>query len=147
MQTTFLVESASAFTVIGYRTINGSTNQDTFLAPGFPVAKQWVLNQAVAYDLKILPQEPFAEEARQIGTVTYLGIESVTVPAGTYSACKLRVRSTTTGTQTGGVITGTSDVWVFPAAGMVKEINTTALVISGTTLPETTVIIEATSVQ
>ena len=66
--------------------------------------------------------------------VTYLGVESVSVPAGTYSACKVKTQTTTNGS------TDTSYKWDV-ASGRLKGLTIKRADANGKKTEEATVLL------
>ena len=144
----FMGENATTYSLLGSRTVApGADDQDIFFIPPFVYHKQWTLNQSMPFNVRLVPQGPFGEEYRSSGNMTFVGMESVTVPAGTFNACKFRQTARTEGAQSGSVSMATSDIWVAPTTGLVKQVTDASIVVSGMTVPMQTLTTVAKTVQ
>ena len=73
-------------------------------------------------------------------------MEANTDPAGTYSACRFRIKATKTFEKYGGVQKKKEELWVELAIGSIKEVIDASLQLGTTTFTHSATI-EATAVQ
>ena len=123
----YFQDNANDYALLGTR---GGTApvQDTYWEPGLVYPKKWTVGQAVTYTFAIVfnPTQVIGN-GTQTGTTTFLGMESVTVPAGTFNACKFKVDQTTKYAASTSITSTTS--WSIPNVGNVKtEISDTSVV-------------------
>ena len=123
----YFQDNANDYTLLGTR---GGTApvQDTYWEPGLVYPKKWTVGQAVTYTFAIVfnPTQVIGN-GTQTGTTTFLGMESVTVPAGTFNACKFKVDQTTKYAASTSITSATS--WSIPNVGNLKtEISDTSVV-------------------
>lgn len=125
----YFQDNTNDYTLLGTR---GGTApvQDTYWEPGLVYPKKWTVGQAVNYTYAIVfsPVQSIGNGS-QTGTTTFLGMESVTVPAGTFNACKFKVDQTTKYAVSTSITSATS--WSVPNVGNVKTEITDTSVVSG----------------
>ena len=132
---TYFQDSASSVSILGSRDSSKTPVQDTYFDPPYVYPKQWTAGQKVDYSHSIVfnPAQPTLGTGNQVGTTTFLGRESVTVPAGTFNACKFKIEQTTR--YPNGLAASTSITnftsWSVPGVGNVKSEGSDTSVVSG----------------
>ena len=130
----------TATDLVGYGYVTTSTATGavtTYFTPATSTPLAPALNTAYAQNYTIIteatatqPQSTVSEKEE----VTYLGVESVSVPAGTYSACKVKTQTTTNGR------TDTSYKWDV-ASGRLKGLTIKRADANGKKTEEATVLL------
>jgi hypothetical protein len=144
---TMIEEAASSWSELGSRAFNATGNADTYFVPPIVFPKQWAVGQIVSFTRAIQFNPASATgNGTQTGTVTLLGRESVSVPAGTYSACKFKIDETTQYPGAGSSSVTTATSWVVPGVGMVRSEGSDASTVMGFSVSSGFVIV-ATAVQ
>ncbi len=144
---TMIEEAATSWSELGSRSFSASGNADTYYSPPIVFPKHWAIDQTVNFTRAIQFNPATATgNGTQTGTITLVGRESITVPAGTYSACKFKVDETTQypGVGSNSVTTATS--WLVPGVGMVRSEGSDSTTVQGFSTSSGFVIV-ATAVQ
>ena len=129
-------DAVDTWSDLGTTTQDGAAgNLDTFFNPPtvfprrMPVGQQIDINRTNAYD----PAQPNGSASVR-GFVKLVGRESVTVDAGTYTACKFTMETTTVFAAVNRSSVMRSTTWVAPQVGVVKSsIQETITIGTGTT--------------
>ena len=145
---TFFQNNANDYTLLGSRDTSKSPVQDTYYEPALVYPKNWSTGQKVDYNHAIVfnPSQSIGN-GTQVGTTTFLGMESVTVPAGTFNACKFRVDQTTRYPAAGSTSSTTFTTWTVPNVGSVKSEGTDTSTVPGAGTVTSNYLIVATVIQ
>ena len=145
---TFFQNNANDYTLLGSRDTSKSPVQDTYYEPALVYPKNWSTGQKVDYSHAIVfnPSQSIGN-GTQVGTTTFLGLESVTVPAGTFNACKFRVDQTTRYPAAGSTSSTTFTTWTVPNVGSVKSEGTDTSTVPGAGTVTSNYMIVATVIQ
>lgn len=122
---TFFQDNATSYTLLGSRDTSSLPAVDTYFEPPYVYPKKWTTGQKVDYNHNIVfnPSQAIGN-GTQVGTATFLGTESVTVPAGTFSACKFKVDQTTRYPAVGSISVTSFTSWNVAGVGNVKSEGT-----------------------
>lgn len=144
----YFQDNANDYTILGARDGTAPV-QDTYWNPGLTYPKKWTVGQAVTYTFAIVfnPSQAIGN-GTQTGTTTFVGMESVTVPAGTFNACKYKVDQVTKYPNGPAASTSTTNTtaWLVPNVGNVKTDITDTSVVAGFSIVSTANIV-ATAIQ
>ena len=144
---TMIEEAATSWSELGSRSFNTSGNADTYYSPPIVFPKQWAIGQTVNFTRAIQFNPATATgNGTQTGTITLIGRESVTVPAGTFSACKFKTDETTQYPAVGSNSVTTATSWLVPGIGMVRSEGSDSTSVMGFSASSSFVIV-ATAVQ
>lgn len=145
---TFFQNNANDYTLLGSRDTSKSPVQDTYYEPALVYPKNWTTGQKVDYGHAIVfnPSQSIGN-GTQVGTTTFLGMESVTVPAGTFNACKFKVDQTTRYPVAGSTSSTTFTTWTVPTVGSVKSEGTDTSTAPGAGTVTSNYLIVATVIQ
>jgi hypothetical protein len=146
--TTYFQDNANDYALLGSRDTTKSPVLDTYFDPPWVYPKKWAVGQKVDYSHAIVfnPSQTIGN-GTQVGSATFLGMETVTVPAGTFNACKFRIDQTTR-YPTAGSTSSTSFVsWSVPGTGNVKSEGTDTSTVPGAGTITSTYLIVATSIR
>ena len=129
---TFFQDNASNYTLLGSRDTSKSPTVDTYFEPPLVYPRKWTTGQKVDYSHNIVfnPSQSIGN-GTQVGTTTFLGTESVTVPAGTFNACKFKVDQTTRYPAAGSTSVTSFTAWTMPDVGNVKSEGTDTSTVPG----------------
>ena len=145
---TYFQDNANDYTLLGSRDSTKSPAQDTYFEPPLVYPKKWTTAQKVDYSHAIVFNPSQATgNGTQVGTATFLGMESVTVPAGTFSACKFQIDQTTRYPTVGSTSSTTFTSWSLPGVGNVKSEGTDTSTVPGAGTVTSNYLIVATSIQ
>lgn len=145
---TFFQDNANDYTLLGSRDTTKSPVLDTYFDPPLVYPKKWTTGQKVDYNHAIVfnPSQAIGN-GTQVGTTTFLGMESVTVPAGTFNACKFRVEQTTRYSAAGSTSSTSFTTWNMPSMGNVKSEGADTSTAPGAGTVTSNYLIVATTVQ
>ena len=147
---TFFQNNANDYTVLGSRDSANTPAVDTYFEPPLVYPRKWTTGQKVDYNHAIVfnPSQAIGN-GTMTGTTTFLGMESVTVPAGTFSACKFKIDQTTR--YPNGSAQSTSNTafttWSVPGVGSVKSEGADTSTVAGVGNVVSSYLIVATVVQ
>jgi hypothetical protein len=129
---TFFQDNANDYTLLGSRDTAKSPVQDTYFDPPWVYPKKWTTGQKVDYSHAIVfnPSQTIGS-GTQVGSATFLGMETVTVPAGTFNACKYKVDQVTRYPSAGSTSSTTFTSWNVPNVGSVKSEGTDISTVPG----------------
>ena len=146
---TFFQDNANDYAILGSRDTTKSPVVDTYFEPPYVYPKSWTTGQKVDYSHNIVfnPVQPTLGTGTQVGTTTFLGKESVTVPAGTFNACKFKIEQTTRYPVPGSTSATSFTTWTMPGIGNVKSEGTDTSTIPGAGTVTSNYLIVATSIQ
>ena len=145
---TFFQNNANDYTLLGSRDTAQSPVVDTYFEPPLIFPRKWMTGQKVDYSYSIVFNPSQATgNGTQAGTTTFLGMESVTVPAGTFNACKFRIDQTTRYPSAGFTSNTTFTSWNMPGVGSVKSEGTDTSNVPGAGNVTSNYLIEATAIQ
>ena len=138
---------ANAWSELGVRTITGGVVSDEYFVPPIQFPKAMTVGQRLDFtrELQFNPVGA-AGNGNQTGSHTFVGRESVTVPAGTFDACKFSTAVTTKYPAIASTSVTTAIQWVVPNLGMVRTEFTDTTTVYGFSFPSTSQVV-ATSVQ
>ena len=136
-----------AWSELGVRSVTGGVVSDEYFVPPIQFPKAMTAGQRLDFT-RALQFNPVgtAGNGSQTGSFTFVGRESVTVPAGTFNACKFSTAVTTTYTAISSTSVTTAIQWVVPNVGMVRTDFTDTTSVFGFSFPSTSQVV-ATSVQ
>lgn len=145
---TFFQDNANDYTVLGSRDPGTSPPSDTYFEPPYVYPKKFTTGQKVDYNHAIVfnPSQPIGN-GTQVGTATFLGMESVTVPAGTFNACKFKIDQTTRYPGAGSTSVTSFTTWNMPGVGNVKSDGTDTSTVPGAGTVTSNYLILATAIQ
>ncbi len=140
---TMIQEGPTSWAFLGGR----SGTQETYFVPPIVYPKTMTTGQQIAINsaVQYSPANPLGN-ANQTGSITLVGKESVTVPAGTYNACKYAIDTVTTYPSFGSTSTTHSIAWVAPGIGLVKSDVSDTTSVAGFNVASTAQLV-ATAVQ
>ena len=129
---TFFQDNTNDYTLLGSRDASKVPVLDTYFESPLVYPKKWTTGQKVDYNHAIVfnPSQSIGN-GTQVGTTTFLGMESVTVPAGTFNACKFKVDQTTRYPVAGSTSSTTFTTWTVPNVGSVKSEGTDTSTVPG----------------
>ena len=138
---------ATAWSELGVRSITGGVVSEMYFVPPIQFPKTMTVGQRLDFTRE-LQFNPVAATGtgNQTGTFTFVGRESVTVPAGTFSACKFSTTVATKYPTIGSSSVTTATSWLVANVGLVRTDVTDTTTVSGFTIPSTSSLV-ATSVQ
>lgn len=145
---TFFQDNGNDYTSLGSRDTTKSPVLDTYFDPPWTYLKKWTTGQKVDYNYAIVfnPSQSIGN-GTQVGSATFLGMESVTVPAGTFNACKFRIDQTTRYPTVGSTSSTTFTSWNVPSVGSVKSEGEDTSTVPGAGTVTSNYLIVATVVQ
>lgn len=145
---TFFQDNGNDYTLLGSRDAAKSPAVDTYFEPPLVFPKKWTTGQNVDYSHAIVfnPSQTIGN-GTQLGTTTFLGMESVTVPAGTFNACKYRIDQTTRYPSAGSTSNTAFTTWNMPGVGSVKSEGTDTSKVPGAGTVTSNYLIMATVIQ
>ena len=145
---TFFQDNANDYTLLGSRDTIKSPVLDTYFEAPLIYPRKWTNGQKVDYSHAIVfnPSQTIGN-GTQVGTTTFLGMESVTVPAGTFNACKYRIDQTTRYPTAGSVSSTAFTTWNMPGVGSVKSEGTDTSTVPGAGTVTSNYLIVATVIQ
>ncbi len=146
---TFFQDNPNDYTVLGSRDTTKSPVIDTYFEPPLVYPRTWATGQKVDYNHSIVfnPAQPTLGTGTQVGTTTFLGKETVTVPAGTFNACKFKIDQTTRYPVPGSTSVTSFTTWNMPGIGNVKSEGTDTSTIPSAGTVTSNYLIVATSIQ
>ncbi len=146
---TFFQDNANDYTLLGSRDTSKSPAQDTYFEPPLVYPRKWTTGQKVDYSHNIVfnPSQPTLGTGNQVGTTTFLGMESVTVPAGTFNACKFKIDQTTRYPTAGSTSVTSFTTWNIPGVGNAKSEGTDTSTVPGAGTVTSNYLIVATAIQ
>lgn len=145
---TFFQDNANDYTLLGTRDSSKSPAVDMYYEPALVYPKKWTAGHKVDYSHNIVfnPSQPNGN-GTQVGTTTFLGMESVTVPAGTFNACKYKVDQTTRYLAVGSTSVTSFTTWTMPGIGNVKSEGTDTSTVPSSGTVTSNYLIVATVIQ
>lgn len=137
----------TAWNELGVRSITAGVVSDEYFVPPIQFPKAMTAGQRLDFtrQLQFNPVGA-AGNGSQTGSFTFVGRESVTVPAGTFNACKFSTAVTTTYPAIASTSVTTAIQWVVPNVGMVRTDFTDTTTVFGFSVPSTSLVV-ATAVQ
>lgn len=129
---TMLEDTGSTFSEIGTRGVNAGSTSETYFTPPIAFPKSVSTGQVINFT-RTLTSSPASASGvgTQTGTITLIGTESVTVPAGTFSACKYVTDQTTQYPAVGSSSHTVATSWIVNAVGIVRADVTDTTTVSG----------------
>ena len=130
-------ETTSSWADLGTRTVDSNGSLETYFDPPTVYPRKMALGQQIQI-FRTLVTNPAASygAGTQTGRVTFIGRETVTVPAGTFGACKFSSDITTQFAAVGRTDVVRSTIWVAANVGIVR--STTVERVTTGTVPVTT---------
>ena len=145
---TFFQDNANDYTLLGTRDTSKSPAVDMYYEPALVYPKKWATGQKLDYSHNLVFNPSQATgNGTQVGTTTFLGAESVTVPAGTFNACKFKVDQTTRYPVAGSTSVTSFTSWNVPGVGNVKSEGTDTSTVPGAGTVTSNYLIVATVIQ
>lgn len=127
----YLAEGATSWSSFGSRSPTGSAtggNQDVYFVPPIVYPKVMTIGQSITLNQSVqLNPVGFIGNGTLTGTVTLVGRESLTVPAGTYSTCKFQIDQVTSYASIGVAVPTKSVAWVVAGVGLIRSETTDSL--------------------
>ena len=138
---------STAWSELGVRSITGGVVSEMYFVPPIQFPKTMTVGQRLDFtrELQFSPAAATGT-GNQTGTFTFVGRESVTVPAGTFSACKFSTTVATKYPTIGSSSVTTATSWLVANVGLVRTEVTDTTTVSGFTIPSTSSLV-ATAVQ
>ncbi len=117
----FIEDNGTTYTELGARSTSGNAVTETVWTPPIVYPKSVVDGFTINYTraIEYMPASS-SGNGTQSGTIISLGRESITVPAGTYNACKYSVRTVTEYPAIGSRSVTTANAWHAPGVGLLK---------------------------
>ena len=118
----FVVDNGTTLTELGARSSgSGAATSEVVWTPPIVYPKSVADGFVLSYT-RAIEYTPASGSGNgtQSGSITSLGRESVTVPAGTYNACKYAVRTVTEYPTIGSRSVTTANAWHAPGVGLLK---------------------------
>jgi hypothetical protein len=117
----FLEDLGTTYAEIGSRTRSGASLVEVYWTPPIVYPKVAAAGNTINYTRAIntLPVTA-GSEGTQTGVITLIGRESVTVPAGTFNACKYTVDAIDERPTVGARVVTTSKTWFMPNVGIIR---------------------------
>jgi hypothetical protein len=143
----FLEDQGSTYAEIGSRTRSGTSSVEVYWTPPIIFPKVAAAGNTINYTRAVntVPVTP-GSEGTQTGVITLIGRESVTVPAGTFNACKYSVDATDERPTIGARVVTTSKSWAVPGVGIVRFESTSTTTAFGSSFVGSTELV-ATSIE
>ncbi len=144
---TMLKDNGNTWTELGTRSVSSSGVTETYFVPPIVYPKTMTVGQRIDFSRSI-QFNPAASigNGTQSGNIIFVSRESVTVPSGTYNACKFTTSTTTQYPTVGSTSSTNSIAWVAPGIGMVRsEVSDSSTVLGFTVTSSSTIV--ATAVQ
>lgn len=127
---TMIEDTGSTYSEIGARGVTASGANETYYTPPIAYPKSFAIGQTLNFSRSITfnPASPTGTGS-QTGSITLVAKESVTVPAGTFTACKFQTDQVTQYPGVGSNSHTTSTSWIAIDVGLVRsDINDTTSV-------------------
>ena len=130
--TTMIEDTGSTYSEIGARGISPSGTSETYYTPPIAYPKSISIGQVVNFTRAITSSPASATgTGNQTGTITLIGKESVTVPAGTFTACKYVTDQVTQYPAVGSNSHTVATSWIASNVGIVRADITDTTTVSG----------------
>jgi hypothetical protein len=146
---TLIDDGVDTWTEFGTRNQINTGSLETYLTPPTVYPRRMTAGQVVNVS-RALTNDPVQTTGAgtQTGNVTFVGRESVTIPAGTYNACKFTSEITTQYAAVGRTEINRVTTWVAPNVGIVKSSSVLRVTAStGATPTEVSTEVSATTVR
>ena len=130
--TTMIEDTGSTYSEIGARGVSPSGISETYYTPPIAYPKTISIGQVISFTRSITSSPASATgTGTQTGTITLLGRESVTVPAGTFTACKYITDQVTQYPSVGSNSRTMATSWIVGDVGIVRADITDTTTVSG----------------
>ena len=128
----FVADNGTTLTELGSRSTSGGRVTEVVWTPPIVYPKSVANGFALTYT-RAIEYTPASSSGNgtQTGTITSVGRESITVPAGTYNACKYTVRTVTEYPSIGSRSVTSALAWHAPGIGLLKFEATDSTTVSG----------------
>ena len=135
---TMMEDTGSTFSEIGTRGISASGTSETYFTPPIAYPKTLSIGQVINFTRSIT-SSPVSSTGTgtQTGTITLLGKESITVPAGTFTACKYITDQVTQYPSVGSTSHTVATSWIVNNVGIVRADITDTTAVLGLNLTGT----------
>ena len=129
---TMIEDTGSTSSEIGARGVSASGTSETYYTPPIAYPKTVSIGQVISFSRSITSSPASATgTATQTGTITLLGRESVTVPAGTFMACKYITDQVTQYPAVGSNSHTIATSWIVNDVGIVRADISDTTTVSG----------------
>ena len=129
---TMMEDTGSTFSEIGTRGVSGGSTSETYFTPPIAYPKSISIGRVISFTRSITSSPASATgTGTQTGTITLLGRESVTVPAGTFTACKYITDQVTQYPSVGSNSHTIATSWIVNDVGTVRADITDTTTVSG----------------
>ena len=129
---TMIEDLGSTYSEIGARGVSASGTSETYFTPPIAYPKTISIGQVINFTRSITFSPASATgTGTQTGTITLLGKESVTVPAGTFTACKYVTDQVTQYPAVGSNSHTVATSWIVSDVGIVRADVTDTTTVSG----------------
>lgn len=129
---TMIEDTGSTYSEIGARGVSASGANETYYTPPIAYPKSFSIGQVLNFSRSITfnPASPNGTGS-QTGSITLASKEMVTVPAGTFTACKFLTDQVTTYPNVGSNSRTTTTSWIAIDVGIVKADITDTTTVAG----------------
>ena len=129
---TMIEDTGSTFSEIGARGVNAGVVTETYYTPPIAYPKTISMGQVINFTRTITSSPASATgTGTQTGTITLLSKESVTVPAGTFTACKYVTDQVTQYPAVGSNSHTVATSWIVSDVGIVRADISDTTTVSG----------------
>ena len=130
--TTMIEDTGSTFSEIGARGVSANGVTETYYTPPIAYPKSIAIGQVINFT-RTLTSSPMSATGTgtQTGTITLLSKESVTVPAGTFTACKYVTDQVTQYPAVGSNSHTVATSWIVSDVGIVRADISDTTTVSG----------------
>ena len=129
---TMMEDTGSTFSEIGTRGVSAGSTSETYFTPPIAYPKSISIGQVISFSRSITFSPASATgTGTQTGTITLLGKESVTVPAGTFTACKYITDQVTQYPAVGSNSHTIATSWIVNDVGIVRADISDTTTVSG----------------
>lgn len=144
---TMIEDAGSTYSEIGARGVSSSGTNETYYTPPIVYPKAIAIGQVINFTRSITfsPASPNGT-GTQTGTITLVSKESVTVPAGTFTACKFLTDQVTQYPSVGSNSSTVATSWIAIDVGLVRSDIADTTSVAGFNVTSTTQVL-ATKVE
>lgn len=135
---TMIEDNGATYSEIGARGVSGGVTNETYYAPPIVYPKAISIGQRIDFARTITfnPASPNGT-GNQTGSITLVSRESVTVPAGTFTACKFATDQLTQYPSVGSNSHTTTTSWIAPGLGLLRADIADATTVAGFSINST----------
>lgn len=117
----FLEDRGSGYAEIGSRSKSSTSTVENYYTPPIVFPKVAVIGNVINYSRAITQLPTTAgSDGTQTGVITFVGLQSVTVPVGTFNACLYTVDVVDERPSIGARVVTTSKSWFLPGTGLIR---------------------------